>query len=375
MTGAAAAAASASVHTPTFHELEVAEVRELTPDSVEISFAVPRELTDAYAHAPGQHVTVKHVAADGREQRRSYSITTPLGGPGLAIGVRRVTGGRVSEPLTRDLRAGDKVEVMTPAGRFTTTIDPSLGARHFLLVAAGSGITPMLSIARSVLAGEPQSSVTLLYGNRTVDSIMFRSEIDALKDQHVARVSVLHFLSREKRNIDLLDGRIDGDRMLRAGASLFPLATVDKAFICGPGTLPEELRAALIGAGLAPEDVHVELFTPVGGSGPAAGVLSPAASADAAVVATADVIINGLERAVPVRAGERVLDAALRAGLDVPWACTGGVCATCRAHVSNGTVEMVENHALEADEVAAGYALTCQSVPTTSTLRVDYDRV
>lgn len=357
---------------PTFHRLRVAEVRPLTDDSVEVVLDVPAKLCEAFTFRCGQHLTLR-LQVDGIEERRSYSITSAacVDGPTrLAIGVRRVEDGIVSGRLVDGLAAGDELDVMTPSGRFTTQLDPT-ASRAWLLVAAGSGITPMVSIARTVLESEPLSSVTILYGNRTTSSIMFREELEELKDRHLSRLNIVHVLSRERRGSDALSGRIDAaslPELLRvAGGRNF-----DQAFLCGPEPMPLELRSVLLGMGMDPGSAHIELFT-TGDGGPR---LRPGGDSprDARVRATALVRLHGVEHEVAVHEGERVLAASLRAGLEVPYACTGGVCATCRAHVSGGSIEMGTNHALDDDEVRRGYALTCQSIPTTDRVIIDFDR-
>jgi ring-1,2-phenylacetyl-CoA epoxidase subunit PaaE len=347
--------------------LRVREVRPLTEDSVEIAFEVPENLFDAYAFDAGQHLTLRF-NADGEEIRRTYSISSTVGDRVPRIGVRRIEQGRASNWLCTKLAAGDALEVMTPAGRFTRTLDPA-ARRHWLFVAAGSGITPIMSIVSSVLAVERESQVTLLYGNRSVDTIMYRQELDDLKSEHLGRFSLVHILSRERRGSELFTGRISPERVDAICAAMgIDLSTVDHAFVCGPEQMSADVRSALVERGISEEQVHVELYETSG----AAAAKPP--EPDAKVVCSATVILHGIESPVHVLEGERVLDAARREGLDVPFACTGGVCATCRAHVTDGEVEMLVNHALEPHEVEAGYALTCQALPLTPSLKVDYDR-
>jgi len=352
-----------------FHRLRVAEVRPLTDDAAEVVFELPENLREPFSYEHGQHLAVR-LDHEGEELRRNYSITGGPGEAGLRIGVRHTPGGRVSGVLTRALRPGDELDVMTPAGRFTAPIDPER-SRHWLLIAAGSGITPVMSILRTVLAQEPRSSITLLYVNRGVSSIMFRRELDALKNQHLERLSVLHFLTRERRNVGLFDGRITPEKLITLARTMLPLDQVDHAFICGPQVMTLELRAALIELGLPAANVHMELFATEGSLN---GTPPPPPAPDARVVTQATVLLHGIETDVPMYEGERVLDAARRQGLDVPFACTGGVCATCRAHLAEGAVTMAVNYALADDEVSAGYVLTCQSVPRTPAIRVDFDR-
>mgnify|MGYP006275413737 CR=1 FL=1 len=354
-----------------FHTLTVGSIRELTDDAIEIGFSVPEHLVDAYRHQHGQHLTLK-LTIDGEELRRSYSITSAVGDDRLCIAVKRVPGGRSSVWLTTELAVGDQLEVMTPAGRFSAPLDAS-ATRHWLLIAAGSGITPILSIARSVLSGEPQSRVTLLYGNRDAASVMFQRELDDLKSTCMTRFAVHHFLSRGRRNLELFDGRIDGSRLTRVFESLVAVDDVDLTFVCGPEQMTLDILGTLTSLGIPRERIHMELFGTADTRAHAPHQTSPT-SDQAEAIAQATIRLHGVERTIDMRAGERILDAALRNGMDVPYACAGGVCATCRAHLDSGSVTMNTNHALDDHEVADGFVLTCQATPDCDELRVDYDR-
>ncbi len=365
---------AASLRTaPAFHALRVDSIRQLTDDAMEIGFAVPEDLQHAFSHTHGQHLTLR-LQIDGEELRRSYSITSAIGDTHLRIAVKRVPDGRSSVWLTTQLKVGDTLDVMTPAGRFSAPLDPN-AARHWLLIAAGSGITPMVSIARSVLAGEPASRVTLLYGNRDTASVMFQRELDDLKSTYMTRFSLHHFLSRGRRNLELFDGRLDGQRLERVCSSLVPADGVDLAFVCGPEEMTLDVLGTLTKLGVPRDHIHLELFGSADARGRAAARSTNAPThTDADVVAQATVRLHGVERTIDVRSGERILDAALRQGMDVPYACSGGVCATCRAHVDSGSVDMDTNFALEQRELDAGFILTCQAHPTSDELRIDYDR-
>jgi ring-1,2-phenylacetyl-CoA epoxidase subunit PaaE len=351
---------------PTFHPLPVADLDRLTDEAVAVTFAVPDELRAIYAFAPGQHVTVRLPTDD---VRRSYSISsTPaeLATTGrLRIGVKEVPGGAFSSYAVRALKAGDTVDVLPPLGHFTTVFAP-VRARHYVAVAAGSGITPVLSLIATGLAVEPQSHFTLVYGNRNARSVMFAEDLADLKDRHPTRLHLIHVLSREPGEAPLLSGRIDADRMTRLLGTLIDAERVDEWFLCGPYGMVTDVRRVLDERGAVA--VHQELFFADDAPPPA---VPRRTTAD--VGAEATVVLDGRSTTVTVAPGERVLDAALRVRPELPYACKGGVCSTCRARLVSGEVSMARNYALEPDEVAAGYVLTCQSVPTTDRLVVDYD--
>jgi ring-1,2-phenylacetyl-CoA epoxidase subunit PaaE len=354
---------------PTFHPLPVVGVDRLTGEAVMITFAVPPSLRALYAFTAGQHVTVR-LPADGADVRRSYSIcSTPaeLADTGqLRIGVKEVPGGAFSTFAVRALKTGDTVDVLPPMGHFGTAFAPDR-VRRYAAVAAGSGITPVLSIVATALAVEPQSTVTLVYGNRNARSVMFAEELADLKDRHPTRLHLIHVLSREPGESPLLSGRIDGERMTRLiDALLPPVAEVDEWFLCGPYAMVTQVRSVLQehGAGV----VHQELFFADDAPPPANAPAGPAE-----IGAEATIVLDGRSSTVTVAPGERVLDAALRVRPELPFACKGGVCSTCRAKLAEGEVAMARNYALEPDEVAAGYVLTCQATPVTDRIVVDFD--
>jgi ring-1,2-phenylacetyl-CoA epoxidase subunit PaaE len=355
---------------PRFHALRVAAVQRQTADSVAIAFDVPPELADAYRFAPGQYLTLRRDFADG-EKRRSYSICSGPDDSVLRIGVKRVDGGAVSSWVNDAIAAGDVIDVMTPTGRFGVAHDPG-AARIHACFAAGSGITPILSIARGLLAREKRSRVFLFYGNRSVADIMFREEIEDLKDRYLGRFSVLHVLSRESQDLPVLNGRLDREKVQGLLRHAVPGRSIDHAFVCGPVEMSETVEAALAEIGLPPERIHVERFVSAHDGIPRA---APRIEPTEAPFATATIVSEGRSREVPVAAGETVLDAALRAGIDLPYACKGGMCCTCRARVTEGSAEMAVNFSLEAWEIAAGFTLTCQAHPTSTRVVVDYDQM
>jgi ring-1,2-phenylacetyl-CoA epoxidase subunit PaaE len=344
------------------HRLPVAAIDELTDDAVAITFHVPEELRDDYAFVHGQHLSIR----GGDDVRRSFSICTPPSSGVLRIGVKRLPGGAFSDGVVGALRVGDELEVMTPAGRFTTELDPT-AARRYVAVAAGSGITPVLSIVAAVLEGEPGSRVTLVYANRTSRSVMFLDEVHDLKDRFPDRLQIIHVLSRERQDVELLSGRLDGER-LRSIVAAFGLDGADDWFLCGPQQMVTDLRAAL--ADLGAKRVHSELFH--ADPAPRAPVAALADGAEGAADVT--IRLGGRTSDFPLRPdGPPVLEAALGVRSDLPFACKGGVCGTCRARLVEGTVQMDANYALEPDEVERGYVLTCQSHPTSPRVVLDYD--
>jgi ring-1,2-phenylacetyl-CoA epoxidase subunit PaaE len=349
----------------TFHSLRVAAIDELTDDAVALTFEVPPELEGAFRFKHGQHLSIR----GGDDLRRSYSICTPPSSGVLRIGVKRLSGGAFSEGVVERLRVGDSLEVMTPAGRFTTVLDPS-ARRTYVAVAAGSGITPVLSILAAILEGEPGSAVTLIYANRTHSSVMFLDEVHDLKDRFPARLQIVHVLSREAQDVELFSGRLDGSRLERILAALMPAAEVDEWFLCGPQQMVGELRATLASLGVDSSHVHSELFhaDPV----PRAPVTALAGTAEGAAHVT--IRLDGRASDLELRPdGLPVLEAALRVRPDLPFACKGGVCGTCRARLVEGTVAMDANYALEPEEIGRGYVLTCQSHPTSERVVLDYD--
>jgi ring-1,2-phenylacetyl-CoA epoxidase subunit PaaE len=350
---------------PTFHPLTVSRVDRLCADAVAITFDVPDELADVFVFRAGQYLTLRR-NVDGGEERRSYSICAPVGAP-PRIGVRRVSGGLFSGWLVDELRPGDVLEVLPPLGNFTPSpVEPA----YYGLIAAGSGITPVLSIAATVLRSCPDSRITLLYGNRRTDTVMFAEEVADLKDMYTARLQLVHVLSREPRDVELFSGRLDAPRLRRMFDTLVPASDIDEWWLCGPYRMVRDAERVLAERGVPPEGVHRELFyvdepppapvraEEIGPTGPTAEVT---------------VVLDGRKTTMTLPADVPILDAAQRWRADLPFACKGGVCGTCRARVLDGEVRMRRNFALEDHELAAGFVLTCQSLPVTDRVTVDYD--
>jgi len=349
-----------------FHRLRVSSVERLTDDAVAVTFEVPPELREEYRFAAGQHVNVS--VPGGDEVRRSYSICAPAGSGTLRIAVKRIPDGTFSSYALGSLAPGDELDVMTPAGRFTPALDPA-HTRHYVAIAAGSGITPVMSIVSTVLDVEPGSRVTLIYGNRTSQSVMFLDELADLKDAYPSRLHLVHVLSREAQETELLSGRIDEERLERLLGTLVPLVSVDEWYLCGPHEMVTAAREVLRRHGVDRRHVHAELFH-VGDPPPRAVDAPPREAAAASVTVVLDGRRSTVEIADP---DETVLEAVLRVRNDAPFACKGGVCGTCRAKLLDGKVEMERNFALEDEEVGAGYVLTCQSHPSTPSVSLDYD--
>ena len=351
--------------TPKFHRLRIAEVRRETADSVSLRFEVPPELAHEYRFAPGQHLNLR-ARLDGEELRRSYSVCSGLDDGELRVAVKKVAGGRFSAWINESLRAGDAIDVMTPEGRFHTPLDPA-HAKHYVAFAAGSGITPILSLARTMLAREPRSRFTLIYGNRRQSSVMFHEALEDLKDRYLSRCALYHVFSREAQEVELFNGRIDAAKVRAFLAALVPAETIDAAFLCGPASMIDEVESALAAAGVPAAHVHVERFgTPSTGAAP-----EPVTDAAEARVT---LLIDGLRREVDFhREHGSILEAGRAAGLDLPFSCKGGMCCTCRAKLLEGEVRMRKNFALEPADVAAGFVLTCQSYPLTGRVVLSYD--
>jgi ring-1,2-phenylacetyl-CoA epoxidase subunit PaaE len=328
-----------------------------------VTFDVPPELRETFAFEAGQSLTLRRVV-DGVEHRRTYSICAPVGAA-PRIGVRQIPEGLFSSWLVHEVRPGDSVEVQAPAGSFR--VGAATGGRH-LCLAAGSGITPMLSIASTVLA-DPDSSVTLLYGNRTANTVMFAEDLADLKNLHGPRFDLVHVLSREPRDVELFSGRLDAARLRRILTLLVPLADIDHLWLCGPHAMIEDARGVLDELGVDPGRVHFELFF-VDEPPPRLRREDPALSG---LTSEVTVVLDGRGTTAAMARDRSVLDSAQEKRGDLPFACKGGVCGTCRARVTTGEVDMVRNYALERAEVDAGFVLTCQTYPVGDAVTVDFD--
>jgi len=355
---------------PRFHRLAVNDVRREAADAVSLSFAIPNELADDYRFLPGQYLTLR-TTMDGEEVRRSYSICSGPDAGELRIAVKKLDGGAFSNWAADELRAGDELEVMTPTGRFGVAPAPD-EARLYAGFAAGSGITPILSIVKGVLARERDSRFFLFYGNRSTSGMMFLEALEELKDRFMQRLSLFHVISGEEQDIPILHGRLDGEKVRVLLRSLIPAASVDHVFICGPTGMSEDIEATCRDLGISADRIHVERFVSGLGGKPRPKTFVPASAPPKAVAA---LIIDGKRREVPVAEGEAILDAALRAGMDLPFACKGGMCSTCRAKLVEGEAQMEVNYSLEPWELNAGFILTCQARPISDKVVVDYDHI
>ncbi|AYY14912.1 phenylacetate-CoA oxygenase/reductase subunit PaaK [Actinobacteria bacterium YIM 96077] len=351
-------------HRGDFHSLRVARVDRLCDDAVAITFDVPAELADAYTFRAGQSLTVRRFV-DGRDERRSYSICAPEGAP-PRIGVREVPDGLFSTWLVHEVRPGDVIEVGTPTGSFTP--DPQAPAHH-VLIAAGSGITPVLSIAETVLA-HPESSITLFYGNRRTETVMFADEVAELKDRHPDRVELVHVLSRETRDVELFSGRLDAQKLSELLDALLDVENVGHWWLCGPFGMVADVQTLLKKLGVPADRIHRELFY-------VDDVPPPPVRHEEAPIegptSEVTIILDGRSTTTTVPQEMSILDGAQEARPDLPFACKGGVCGTCRAKVIEGKVHMRRNFALEESEVEEGFVVTCQGLPQSDKVVVDYD--
>ncbi|TMQ90862.1 phenylacetate-CoA oxygenase/reductase subunit PaaK [Actinomadura soli] len=348
---------------PGFHALRVAGVERLCDDAAAVTFDVPPPLRDEYAFRPGQFLTLRRMI-DGREERRSYSICAPAGAA-PRIGVREIPDGLFSSWLVHDVRPGDTIEVLAPSGKFTLSADE---AAHHVLIAAGSGITPVLSIAASALT-DPTAQVTVLYGNRRSGTVMFADDLADLKDAHPDRFELVHVLSQEPREAELFTGRLDADRLRVLLPRLVPVADVDHWWLCGPFAMVKDAQRVLRGFDVPRERVHQELFH-VDEVPPEPNRKKSAPTGPASQVT---VILDGRSTTLAQPQDATVLESAQKVRPDLPFACKGGVCGTCRAKLVEGEVEMRRNYALDPAEIDAGYILTCQSIPAAPRLTIDYD--
>ena len=351
--------------TPTFHRLKIADIRRETADTVSIRFDVPRELLENYQYLSGQYLTLK-TTIDGEELRRSYSLCSSPFEEEWRVAVKEVEGGKFSGFANQQLKVGDELDVMTPSGHFKVHLDAAHN-KNYVLFAAGSGITPILSIIKSVLKNEPESSITFFYGNKNFASIIFREEIEALKNEYLDRFSVIHVLSRESLGNPLQKGRIDAEKCEKLYKTFLKNERIDDVFVCGPESMIHAVKDTFLAQGVDPKQVHFELF------GTSIKHVEKVIS-ETNITANVTIIIDGDSLDISLNENDdNILDAAQKAGADLPFACKGGVCCTCKAKVMQGSARMDVNYALEEDELEAGYILTCQAHPTSEKLVVSFD--
>jgi ring-1,2-phenylacetyl-CoA epoxidase subunit PaaE len=357
-----------------FHPLKVERIVSETEDAKRIVLSVPEKNASLFKFKHGQYLTFL-ANINGQELRRSYSICSGVGDPYLEVAVKHIPGGIFSSFINESLSVGDLLQVAPPAGEFTTPLDIE-HEKHYLCIAAGSGITPIMSIVKTVLVTEPKSRVSLLFGNKRVNSIMFREALEVLKNTYLGRFQLIHVLSQEDREFGILNGRIDNKKGAELCQHLLDLQQIDEFFLCGPEGMVSEVSRGLRANGIDDEKIKYELF---------------GASADDAALAVkkhherakkhqgklfeVTVVADGRSTRFELGAdGENILDAALDAGVDLPFACKGGVCATCKAKLTSGEIEMDINHALESKEIEDGTILTCQAHPTSGNVVVDFDQ-
>jgi len=352
-----------------FHSLRVAQIVPETAEANSIRFEIPAELRDRFAFRAGQHLTLRAII-NGEEVRRNYSLCTAPAENDWMVTVKRIGGGLFSNWIGDHLKPGETIDVMPPHGSFTCEFD-ALKSRHLVGIAGGSGITPVMSLVRTLMREEPQSRFTLLYGNRDSSSIIFLEALAGLKDKHLGRLELYHFLDAEEQDIELFNGMLNRERLEEAITALVPDApAVDGWFICGPGPMMDAAEGALLDRNIPKERIHIERFT---ADRPPESVAQEIAQLQTqAEGVTVAVTLDGRTRRVPFAQGN-ILDSARAAGLPAPFACKAGVCATCRARVTKGKVEMAARYGLTDEEVADGYVLTCQSVPLGDGVAVDYD--
>ena len=353
-----------------FHPLRVKKIEKETEDCVSIEFDVPDQLKDAFCFTQGQNLTVKKII-NGEELRRNYSICSSPFDNKVKVAVKKVEGGAFSTFANEELKVGDVLDVLPPTGKFYTELNP-LNKKSYVAFAAGSGITPVLSIIKTTLQTELQSNFTLVYGNRTKNNIIFKEELEALKDKFLSRFRVYHILSREKTDVELNHGRIDVPKLELLFKKIIDADGCDEFFLCGPEAMIFCIKGYLEGRGIAPGKIHFELFTVPGQKQFA--VSNQQSAKEEREKAKVSVKVDGIlfDFDLPFES-ESILDAALKQGADLPYACKGGVCTTCKAKLLEGKVLMDVNWGLEPDEVAQGYILTCQSHPKTEKVVVDFD--
>lgn len=352
-----------------FYPLTVGNVKNETRDTIVVTFDVPADLKDTFQYTQGQHLTLRS-EINGEDLRRSYSICSAVQDQTLRVAIKRISGGAFSTWANDTLKAGQQIQVMPPMGHFNLPLAAD-NRKHYLAFAAGSGITPMLSIIKTTLLSEPGSRFTLVYGNRASSSVIFKEELSDLKDTYLERFNVIYVMSREQQDVELFNGRITGEKCDQFFHSWIDLDDIDAAFLCGPEDMVQAVSASLQQHGIAKSDIKVELF--------AASIPKDKAVAARPVVGKQEcevtVIVDGYHTVFTMeKEKESLLDAGLKHGIDMRYSCKGGVCATCRCKVVEGKVDMDANYALEDYEIARGFVLSCQSFPVTDTLLIDFDQ-
>lgn len=355
-----------------FYPLKVASVAKNTRDAVVVTFDVPDQLNSKFQFRPGQYLTLR-TRMEGEELRRSYSICAAPGDGQLRVAIKRLNDGAFSTWANHELASGQTLDVMPPDGHFTVDFDPSL-ARHYVAFAVGSGITPILSLVKSALETEPESTFTLYFGNRASSAVLFREEIEDLKNRFMARLSLVYIMSREHQDIELFNGRLDGPKVERLLTHWTDPASIDYAFVCGPQDMTESVTAALQAKGVEKSRIKFELFgSPKGPRALRTGADAP--RAPGAEMCEVTIVQDGITRSITIEKNkDNLVDSALARGLELPYSCKGGVCSTCRCKVIEGEVDMDANFALEDYEVERGFILSCQSFPVTDTLHIDFDQ-
>lgn len=357
---------------PRFYELKVKDVRPETADCVSVSFEVPEELREIFRFQPGQYLTFRR-QMEGSEVRRSYSICTSPKEGELRVAIKQVTGGKFSGFANEQLKKGEILEVMSPMGKFSPKAAEHKG-RQYLAFVAGSGITPVMSIMRHVLESEADSQFTLVYGNKNRNTIIFREAIEGLKNLYMQRLRVYHVLSRELMETPLFNGRIDAKKCTEFCDTLIDLRGIDEVFLCGPEEMILSVREQLMQLGMPSPNIHLELFSSPDQPKHKHQQWKEAHAKDEGPMSKISIRLDGVTFEMDLAYnGDNILDAALQHGADLPYACKGGVCSTCRAKIIEGAVDMEVNYALEPDEVARGFVLTCQSHPKTARVVVDFD--
>lgn len=351
-----------------FHWLEVANIRDETSEAKSITFNIPEELAEIYSYIEGQYLTLTR-EFDGERLRRPYSLWTAPQEGKLSICSKKIVGGRMSSFINEQLKVGDKLAVMKPMGRFYRANDNEGSNNRYVMIAGGSGITPVMSNIRTILQKQPDATVTLIYGNRTVESIIFREQLADMKNQFMDRFELFHILSQEQSDLEIFNGQLDGAKLEHLLSTLLDINNIDHFFICGPGQMMEGATHTLQEMGIGEDCITVESF------GDQITPITTEITDSDEIKTVATVILGGIKTEVKMREGEKVLDAALAAKLDLPYACRGGVCCTCKALLVEGEVAMDVNYGLEDEEVERGFVLTCQSHPISDKVVLDFDAV